>query len=227
MYFGPHFILDSGRGRRCGAGPGNLDPRGSFWGDIYNALAGVNARSVEDAELVENPHAQAGSVTDGQVTTTLNALVNLRKNSVRFVQVSEPPRSVATVPTLHTPAPGAHDDTGAAPAQPNASSSLYRLEFTFDASAECRIRILYLAKEVALDENGKKRIIYQSQNNRPPKTMTFGPFPSGLNQKFTLPSEHLFNPRDHSNADMILPDHREEDADEEGEEEDELGGEEE
>lgn len=64
-------------------------------------------------------------------STTLQALVNLRKNTFRIVK-----------------------DEPLAKGEPKNAEAAYHLEFTFDALVPCRIRVNWVAKETFVEGSG-------------------------------------------------------------------------
>nr|KAJ3417958.1 hypothetical protein HK105_000552 [Polyrhizophydium stewartii] len=98
-------------------------------------------------------------------TTTLQALVALQKNSVRIVPATDGP-------------PG-H----------------YSLEFGFDSTAPCRVRLFWGAREVySIGDDGETVMQFTACDGTPVLPWTFGPFEPGLGQRFVLPQELLFDP---------------------------------
>ncbi|KAJ3046388.1 hypothetical protein HK097_000903, partial [Rhizophlyctis rosea] len=227
-YFGPHFVVDPYRLR-----PGRDDSDGilsGFWSEIRN-LVGVGGgatgiaedpyRGVElsDAEIegLARMRTAAGETQQSptqtlQQTTTLQLLVNLKKNSIRLHRLSSPPTvnplSTTAQPQSSSVSHSSSTSTLASSPStaPNSKSHLHRLEFSFDSTTECRIRIHYLVKEVVAVGDGSRRIVYRSKDNTHPKTQTFGPFPAGLNQRFTLPDDHLLDARTFTQEDFIALD---------------------
>ncbi|KAJ3045126.1 hypothetical protein HDV00_011852 [Rhizophlyctis rosea] len=218
-YFGPHFVIDPGRVRAVL--PGGADvPAGAggiistFWSEIRLFLSGSGGGTVGadldpyagvklgDAEVealarIRGNAAAPASETPSQTaqqTTTLQLLVNLKKNTIRLVRVP--------VAAVNGSLPEASSPSSSKTISP---SYHHRLEFRFDATTECRIRVHYLIKEVMTvgGEGGGRRILYRSKDNSEPKTLTFGPFPPGLNQSFQLPNEHLLDARTFKPEDFV------------------------
>jgi hypothetical protein len=67
------------------------------------------------------------------------------------------------------------------------SPGQFSLSFNFDSSEACMIRFYWLASEdIKWSNDVIKSVEYASKSR-----WTFGPFDSGLNQKFDLPNSHL------------------------------------
>ncbi|CAG7726676.1 unnamed protein product [Allacma fusca] len=119
-------------------------------------------------------------------TKTLKALINIRKESVKFVKVIPPPSDVAD---------------GSAPGDTKPITK-YNVEFTFDSDCRCEITIMYFCTE-EITSNG---IIYRS---RDPKLNSESlRFKSGANQQFTL-CEHIFDPSQLPEMDLQFDSERE------------------
>jgi hypothetical protein len=67
------------------------------------------------------------------------------------------------------------------------SPGQFSLSFNFDSSEACMIHFYWLASEdIKWSNDVIKSVEYASESH-----WTFGPFDSGLNQKFDLPNSHL------------------------------------
>lgn len=69
------------------------------------------------------------------------------------------------------------------------NDSIQKIEFSFDSSTPCLVRIYQNVKEVVVVDTrtgtSVKNIVFRSFDNSTPKLSTFGPFNHGLNQKFS------------------------------------------
>ncbi|KAJ3110155.1 hypothetical protein HDU96_006860 [Phlyctochytrium bullatum] len=254
-----------------------------FWPDLIGmgegklrGVAGVGVRpDITEKELnaIRALYKQPPP-SEVRVTTTLQCLTNLKKNTLRLVPVASdgslPSASTASLRTLHdrrpsdshptspttpsdaaasTPAttsptanllpPAAGPSTGPSaltidvPRTPTAPRR-FRLEFEFDASVPCVIRVHWVVRELLLElHNSTRRLVYVpkalagSLGTTPTSlaaaagkhpattsealaaaathTRTFGPFPAGLHQRFAVPDEFLLDPAAFGADELTLP----------------------
>jgi len=136
-----------------------------LWSDIWSTVASGKSINQQQLRAYGNPYSKTSN--GKQVTTsTLQSLVNLKKNSLKLSR--------------------------------NADTGKYSLDFSFDASTQCMVRIYCKVKEVVVVDSktgapkGTKNVIFRSNDNSPPYVKTFGPYPPGLHQTFTTPTEDAF-----------------------------------
>lgn len=111
-------------------------------------------------------------------TKTLKSLVNIRKESVRFVKVAKEKQAEADQ----------HDGnclSGETAVDP--PPFLYNIEFTFDSDARCAITIYYFCSE----EVSPSGVTLTPRDGLTSETYHFE---KGINQYFSQPS-HIFNPQ--------------------------------
>ncbi|XP_055523570.1 probable E3 ubiquitin-protein ligase MGRN1 [Wyeomyia smithii] len=107
-------------------------------------------------------------------TKTLKSLINIRKESVRFVKASDCAAKI-------------HGD--------GTKTSAYNIEFVFDADARCAITVYYFC----IEDIGSAGVNYIPRDSSL-SSETFH-FKRGVNQVFTAPS-HVFNPALFSEDDL-------------------------
>ncbi|KAJ3207777.1 hypothetical protein HDU67_007257 [Dinochytrium kinnereticum] len=162
-----------------------------FWPDLVGGnpqdglrgIPGVGVRrDITDEELatIRNLYKQPPP-SEIRVTTTLQCLTNLKKNTLRLVpvpltdlkpepQILAPPLSDdATHLNLPYPSDTSHiasSSSSASPLSPSTEESpkpksKFRLEFEFDSSVPCIVRVHWVVKEVWLElADGTRRIAY-------------------------------------------------------------------
>ncbi|XP_075155284.1 mahogunin ring finger 1 [Haematobia irritans] len=111
-------------------------------------------------------------------TKTLKSLVNIRKESVRFVKVTKEKQHTET---------DQHDGNCLSSGETiGPPPSLYNIEFTFDSDAKCAITIYYFCSE----EVSPSGVTLTPRDGLTSETYHFE---KGINQYFSQPS-HVFNP---------------------------------
>lgn len=111
-------------------------------------------------------------------TKTLKSLVNIRKESVRFVRTAQE--------KTHTSADEKKDAQSFRTEPTSPSSCLYNIEFTFDSDAKCSITIYYFCTE----EVSPSGVTLTPRDGLTSETYHYE---KGINQYFSHPS-HVFNP---------------------------------
>ncbi|RUP47392.1 hypothetical protein BC936DRAFT_145788 [Jimgerdemannia flammicorona] len=162
LYFGPHFTVH----------PEN------FTQEALNATEGVSSEML--AKWAKKSRAQLASSAQPTSSTALQALVNLRKNTLRIVK--------------HEPSPEGEVANTKAP---------YHLEFTFDSLVPCKIRVYWVAKEtIGTAEDGGEHVLYEFKHALPPRSTTkirAHSFPRKFNQYFRT----SFEPSNYTHEDLI------------------------
>ncbi|KAJ3155795.1 hypothetical protein HK101_001526 [Irineochytrium annulatum] len=142
--------------------------------------------------------------------STIQCLVNLKKNTLALDPVTVPevdPAQIPLPPSVASSAASSSSSLSAVPSGPNADATepphiapRYRLSFTFDSSTSCMVKIHWVAKEVVLERrDGTRQLLYVPKptlregvaGGLGAHTMVkrYGPFPAGLHQRFVLPEE--------------------------------------
>ncbi|XP_014663747.1 PREDICTED: probable E3 ubiquitin-protein ligase MGRN1 [Priapulus caudatus] len=116
---------------------------------------------------------------------TLKSLVNIRKDSVRFVRSAETPKASGDETALNT--------------EPN---TRYNIEFTFDCDVRCAITIYYFATE----ELANGMVVYHPRD--PAMNSETYHYKRGANQQFAQTS-HVFDPSRHADDDLNYSPERE------------------
>ncbi|OAJ37548.1 hypothetical protein BDEG_21558 [Batrachochytrium dendrobatidis JEL423] len=141
-----------------------LQANQAFWDEILNVLAGGPGAAETELAGLQNMYNQLPPA-ELKRTTTLQAQVAIQKNTVRLIRV------------------------------PNSSSNLHTLEFLYDSIAACQICLFWNARESYFTNDlGQTTIRFLGPSDTPVIPWTFGPFPAGLGQKFTLPIEYALDP---------------------------------
>lgn len=113
-------------------------------------------------------------------TKTLNSLVNIRKESIRFVKAPNPDQKIIEGTVS------------------NKTSSIgYNIEFIFDSDVKCSITIYYFCME----ECAPSGIVYTPRDVGTALTSETFHFKKGINQLFSQPA-HIFNPNLFSDEDL-------------------------
>ncbi|KAJ3097094.1 hypothetical protein HDU97_005286 [Phlyctochytrium planicorne] len=238
-----------------------------FWPDLVGkrqdelrGVPGVGVRrdiTDEEIDVIRNLYKQPPP-SEIRVTTTLQCLTNLKKNTLRLVPVKQSSfnrrlsNATANIPhqdgltsssgpsteTLLPPPISAQQQTSSALLAPPTISEItstdplkpqqFQLEFEFDSSVPCTIRIHWVVREALLElADGTKRTIFlpksipplanrnatslttepSASDSKPPAitSRTYGPFPPGLHQKFVLPEDSLLDPTTFEAGDLSLP----------------------
>jgi hypothetical protein len=162
-------------------------------------------------------------------TTALQSLTNLKKNTLRIVKVSPPTTKTSSSSSDPTSSDVSDHNPSSVPAASSSSLVKHKIEFKFDTSAPCKIRIFFHAKEIILQRsNGIRQLAYlpkklnitntttvngEIPSAQPPSAFstssnsqlkqtplaatsyikTYGPFPAGLHQTFTLPESDVID----------------------------------
>ncbi|KAI9326288.1 hypothetical protein DFJ73DRAFT_783559 [Zopfochytrium polystomum] len=205
LYFGPHFLVNSPhlaaaaaasssdpeRGGLSAAALAAMHSRSPMASDLWGLRSGVQGVSLSrmtksDIEEAVRLYSEP-SADDPSGTLTLESLVYLKKNSLRFVPV--------------------------VPGPPSPSSSSSSTAFSFDASAPCTVTLYFACREAWVSEEvddhdggggdgggGRRpRLAFLPRPTTRPETLphhvkTYGPFPQGLHCKFSLHDDDLFEP---------------------------------
>lgn len=114
-------------------------------------------------------------------TKTLKSLVNIRKESVRFVRAAQEEKTVHAVSDKKDSGASVDRTASSTPAM-----CLYNIEFTFDSDAKCNITIYYFCKE----EVSPSGVTLTPRDGLTSETYHYE---KGINQYFSHPS-HVFNP---------------------------------
>ncbi|KAJ3232711.1 hypothetical protein HDU81_002761 [Chytriomyces hyalinus] len=156
---------------------------------------------------------------DVNLTSTLQSLTNLRKASLKMT-----PIPIEDVPSTSTTPPPAAADSNA--------PKRHILEFQFDASSPCIIHVYYLSKEILVQKaDGSRKLAFAPKyaDKRAslklddaakksgassgagsgadlalPTVKTYGPFPAGLNQKFSVPEADAFDSKWFSKEELVF-----------------------
>ncbi|KAJ3415318.1 hypothetical protein HDV05_005188 [Chytridiales sp. JEL 0842] len=145
------------------------------WVNLKSGVDVSGTVTVEELNLLKALYAQTPP-GEMQPTNALQSLTNLKKSTLRIVKTPSP--STPSSSTSTAPAPSTHT-----------------LQFTFDASAPCRIRIFYMCKEVIIERStGERKLAYLPNPTvfkKPKETAgewvkEYGPFSDGLHQKFEV-----------------------------------------
>ncbi|KAJ3186835.1 hypothetical protein HK101_009562, partial [Irineochytrium annulatum] len=131
-----------------------------------------------------------------------------------------PPATPAGGATLLAASPLLEDDDDGSRSTMHAGTR-FKLEFAFDASSACVVTLHWVAKEMfmAVGKLGVRSVFVakdaadaRAGEAKTPTmeevagVMSFGPFKAGLNRKFELPDDCLFDPQDFNAPDLILHD---------------------
>lgn len=184
-YFSSHFIMGGERFE-------TVQPECYLFGENLdlNFLGGRPTPFPYSAPLPHEP------------TRTLRALINIRKESLRFVKVLKNHLN-STVVTLPPEDPAqkeleADADSKIPPPKtiPVKQTFTYNIEFTFDTDVRCAITIHYFCSE-EITSNG---VFYHSRDSSFNSETYY--FKRGSNQTFSQ-TTHLFEPSKHDEDDMM------------------------
>ncbi|XP_053625013.1 E3 ubiquitin-protein ligase MGRN1 [Plodia interpunctella] len=120
-------------------------------------------------------------------TKTLKSLVNIRKESLRFVRCPEPVAKLAE---------NKIGDGVVKSVDSNGKGTYYNIEFTFDCDARCAITIFYFCTE----EVTPAGVVYYPRD--PAMTSQTYHYKKGANQQFCQIS-HVFDPSRHPEEDLV------------------------
>uniref|UniRef100_W8BD38 RING-type E3 ubiquitin transferase n=1 Tax=Ceratitis capitata TaxID=7213 RepID=W8BD38_CERCA len=124
-------------------------------------------------------------------TKTLKSLVNIRKESVRFLRVSSEKQEIVTANTTNLDGIDGNVLTseigGSGDGALQYGSFSYNIEFTFDSDAKCAITIYYFCTE----EVSPSGVTLVPRDGLTSETYHYG---KGINQFFSQ-SSHVFNPQ--------------------------------
>ncbi|CAH0747862.1 unnamed protein product [Diatraea saccharalis] len=121
-------------------------------------------------------------------TKTLKSLVNIRKESLRFVRCPEPVGKVADSNKI--------GDGVMKSIENNGKGTYYNIEFTFDCDARCAITIFYFCTE----EVTPAGVVYYPRDSS--MTSQTYHYKKGANQQFCQIS-HVFDPSKHPEEDLV------------------------
>ncbi|XP_059061789.1 E3 ubiquitin-protein ligase MGRN1 [Achroia grisella] len=125
-------------------------------------------------------------------TKTLKSLVNIRKESLRFVRCPEPVGKLADNKI----------SDGMKAGDCNGKGTYYNIEFTFDCDARCAITVFYFCTE----EVTPSGVVYYSRDSA--MTSQTYHYKKGANQQFCQIS-HVFDPSKYSEEDLLYNPDRE------------------
>ncbi|KAI8808078.1 hypothetical protein BJ742DRAFT_853754 [Cladochytrium replicatum] len=175
--FGPQFILNSHPLPQKDAE--NIDPSGQFWGAIWEALNGISAFPDSLSASIVNTSKVHEKNEHSLRTQVLVAEVTLHRSSVRLIRDQRNKEGETSSEE--------HKQT---------TEGKYGLEFDFDASVPCMVRIFWCARERF--GSSEPRFLSASAS-------TFGPFQVGQNQHFFVPPNSLFDPSDFNPQGLFTP----------------------
>ncbi|KAJ3228315.1 hypothetical protein HK099_004308 [Clydaea vesicula] len=156
-YFGPHFLVSPKNDEEKTKNINDeqiyvpshfLDPKSLIWNDIWSTVGGGRTITEKSLKSFGNPYNHQNP-NEIQTTSTLQSLVHLKKNTIKLTKWG---------------VEGADDN--------NNLEKNYGLEFNFDASTECLVRVYCGVKEVLVVDTktgqpkGMKNIIFRSIDNR-------------------------------------------------------------
>ncbi|RWS09210.1 RING finger protein 157-like protein [Dinothrombium tinctorium] len=175
-YFSTHFIMGGERFEAC-------QPEAYLFGENMdlNFLGGKPTPFPYSAPLPHEP------------TRTLRALINIRKESLRFVKV------IPEIKLDTNEAVQSYQPLGSTQKQNTLLSKvplLYNIEFTFDTDVKCSITIYYMCSE----EITSSGIIYTPRD--PSRNSETYLFKRGANQQFSQ-SSHIFDPSIYDEDDLM------------------------
>ncbi|CAG4907180.1 unnamed protein product [Colias eurytheme] len=120
-------------------------------------------------------------------TKTLRSLVNIRKESLRFVRCPEPVGKLSDTNKI---------DGAIKPVNCNTKGTYYNIEFTFDSDVRCAITVFYFCTE----EVTPTGIVYYPRD--PSMTSQTYHYKKGANQQFCQIS-HVFDPSKYPEEDLV------------------------
>ncbi|RVE54974.1 hypothetical protein evm_000341 [Chilo suppressalis] len=121
-------------------------------------------------------------------TKTLKSLVNIRKESLRFVRCPEPVGKIVDSNKIGDGVNKSGDNNG--------KGTYYNIEFTFDCDARCAITVFYFCTE----EVTPAGVVYYPRD--PSMTSQTYHYKKGANQQFCQIS-HVFDPSKHPEEDLV------------------------
>ncbi|CAH2086857.1 unnamed protein product [Euphydryas editha] len=127
-------------------------------------------------------------------TKTLKSLINIRKESLRFVRCPEPIGKISDTNKI--------GDGMTKTVECNGKGTYYNIEFTFDCDVRCAITIFYFCTE----EVTPTGVVYYPRD--PSMTSQTYHYKKGANQQFCQIS-HVFDPSKHPEEDLLYNPDRE------------------
>ncbi|KAL3901471.1 MAG: hypothetical protein SGCHY_000577 [Lobulomycetales sp.] len=170
LYFGPHFVVAPAGADGSTSNTEELsaahflDPKNALWNEVWSAVA--SDRTINMDALRESYKSPYASQSGSDISTTLHALVNLRKNTLKLTRSSD----------------GSYKLKFSFDASQECQIRVY-----------CKAKEVVVVDSKTGKPKASKNIIYRSRDNSQAFLKTFGPFSAGLNQAFEIPESELFN----------------------------------